>query len=275
MLAEGKEWECHLRGKHKIKNVNFLPGDKVLISIEETGMGLVEGVLPRKNQLIRPTIANVDQLVIIASLAKSVTDLVLVDRLLVIAEAEQIQPLLVLNKADLLEERQYQEIVKLYQQYYQVVVTSTKMNIGIDNLRDCLADKISVFAGPSGVGKSSLLNKVQKDLKLKSAEVSKKTGRGRHTTRHVSLLPLESGGMVADTPGFSRLELPKVAPEEMGTLFPEFAKLIGNCKFRNCFHDKEPHCAVKEAVEEGKISSERYKRYLQFLEELKNKELKY
>lgn len=265
---EGQVYECSLRGKNRLKDDKFLPGDRVLFTIIDGTKGVIEEVLPRKNQLIRPPIANMDQVIIVKAIKTPPPDLWLIDRLTILALWNNIEPIICLNKGDL-KENTGENIKEIYQGSFRVIVTSTKTGMGIDELKNILKGKISVLAGPSGVGKSSLLNALDPNLQLKVGEISYKSKRGKHTTRHVELIPLEFGGLVADTPGFSTLNLPSdLKREELSSLFPDFYPYAHNCKFSTCLHKNEPQCCVKAGVEMGEINSKRYNNYLTFLEEI-------
>lgn len=271
-----KLWECSLRGKYRIKDQNFLPGDKVRISPIKEDKAVIEEVLPRENELVRPPIANVEQVMIISAAKNPDPDSQLIDRLTVLALWNNIKPIICFNKIDLIDEL---EITRISEPYikagFHVLQCSVKNEKGIDELRAKLAEKTSVFAGLSGVGKSSLLNSVDQRLTLKTGEISTKLRRGKHTTRHVELLELENGGLVADTPGFSSLDLPQMLREDLMYLFPEFENYRTSCRFNTCLHWHEPQCAVKEALDEGEISKQRYDNYLTFLQEVISKERRY
>lgn len=268
--------ECRLRGKFRLQKLNALPGDMVKIADLGKGKGVVEEILPRKNELLRPPIANVEQVLLVFAGHDPEPDLSLLDRLLILAETQGLQPLVCFNKCDLLTREEREGLAGIYRQTgYPVEVISAREGIGLDNIRLALKDRISVIAGPSGAGKSTLLNGIEPGLSLKTGEVSEKIGRGRHTTRHVELLQLSLGGLVADTPGFSSLYLPEMQREDLAHCFPEFAPYREQCRFIGCLHDREPDCGVKEALEEGKIARERYANYLAFLAEVKEKERRY
>jgi len=269
-------YECSLRGRFRLKDQNFLPGDRVKIASVGRGRGVIEEVLPRRNELIRPPVANVDQVVIVQAFARPEPNLALLDRLLVLTEHENIEPLICFNKVDLVAETIKTDIETVYRGAgYRVVVTGARAGIGIEELQGQLAARVSVFAGPSGVGKSSLLNAIQPGLLLKTGEGSQKIKRGRHTTRHVELLPLDNGGLVADTPGFSSLNLPVMRREELVTCFPEMIGKAHLCRFSSCLHKLEPECAIKAAVEAGEVDQRRYRHYLEFLAEVMENEKKY
>ena len=213
-----REWECSLRGRYRIKPQDFLVGDRVVIQPLAEGKGVIERVLPRKSRLKRPPIANVEQVIVVMALAKPEPDLVLLDRLLVLAGVEGIKPVICLNKEDLVSRETVESYSAIYRNIYPVLITSVKKGTGIQALKETLRGTISVLAGPSGVGKSSLLNKIQPGLSLKTGAVSGKSQRGRHTTRHVQLLQVEGLGYVADTPGFSRLNLPPMLREDLSLI---------------------------------------------------------
>lgn len=277
-VKKGDEiWDCSLRGKFRLgKNVAALVGDKVRVTPIRGKTGRIDEVLPRTTELFRPAVANVEQAVIVFAVQNPEPNLTLLDRFLVLAESAGIKSVVCLNKADLLSGRREHDWLKLYRKVgYPSVVTSTKNGEGLDELRELLIGSTSVFAGPSGVGKSSLLNAVQPGLELKTGEVSHKLKRGKHTTRHVELLPLTAGGFVVDSPGFSSLDLPQMEREELAGLFPEFEEFTTDCKFNRCLHHQEPQCGVKKAVEQGAINRGRYQNYLILLEEAMQQERRY
>ncbi|MTI79812.1 MAG: ribosome small subunit-dependent GTPase A [Firmicutes bacterium] len=270
--SDSEQWVCRLRGKFRLTKETVLVGDQVKVKPAEKNTGTVYEVLSRRNKLLRPPVANVDQAVITFAVSNPEPNLDLLDRFLVMAEGAGIMPVICLNKVDLLDidEPEWMEVYR--QVGYTVIATSAKGKKGIAEIKDVLKDKISVFAGPSGVGKSSLLNSIHPGLELKTGDISRKLKRGKHTTRHVELIPLESGGLVADTPGFSSLQLPEIASTDLAYYFPEMEEFVGSCRFNSCSHNKEPHCAVKEAVQSGEIDYRRYNSYLQFLKEIIDKE---
>ncbi len=274
--AGEKLWECSLRGRFRLHAQDFLPGDRVKISPLKGHKGVIEEVLPRTNALVRPPVANVEQVIVVFALVTPQPDRNLLDRILIQAEAAGVNPVVCFNKADLALPPETDAAVELYRSIgYEVILVSAKSGQGVEELRRVLEGKTSVFAGPSGVGKSSLLNAVHPGLQLKTGEVSAKLRRGRHTTRHVELIPLDGGGLVADTPGFSSLDLPPMQREELSRFFPEFLEHAPQCKFSTCLHRLEPQCAVKAAVELGRIDSKRYADYLAFLTEVIEQERRY
>lgn len=273
----GEIMACRGRGRLKKIDTDLLVGDQVHFSTTEDGCGVINALLPRKMRLARPPVANVDQAVFTFAFVKPPLHREMLDRLLVLAEREQIQSLIVCNKVDLATPDEINEIATTYELAgYHVLLASANQGVGVDQLRERLAEKISVLAGPSGVGKSSLLNAVSPGLKLTTGAVSEKIGRGRHTTRHVELLPLISGGMVADTPGFYDLSVEGVKSRELAGYFPEMRPALGRCRFgASCLHDKEPDCAVKALLEDGLLARSRYESYLSLLAEARISERRY
>lgn len=269
--------ECKPRGIFRKNGLIPLVGDKVTFSLIRGSdkQGVIEKILPRESLLLRPSVANVNQCVIVSSINRPKPDLLLLDRLLVLVQVNGLGAIVCFNKMDLDINGEYDQAMDVYSRAgYQVLRTSTKTGVGIEDLREKLRDKISVFAGMSGVGKSSLMNKLQPQLLLKIGKVSDRLRRGRHTTRHTQLIELESGGMVVDTPGFSSLslgavkELSDMDESALGHFYPEFREHLGKCRFTGCRHLKEPGCSVKYAVEKGDVASIRYNNYVRLMEEL-------
>lgn len=269
--TNGEIIRCRLRGKFRqAKQQRILVGDWVEVQPLGNGEGVVESILPRQTELVRPQIANVDQVVVVSSIAKPEPNLMLIDRLLVLAEAANLRAILCINKAEL-DWESARELASYYQEIgYLTLMTSVKQNMGIQELISALDEHITAFAGLSGVGKSSLLNTISPGLKLQVGEVSAKLKRGKHTTRMVQLLPLPSGGLVADTPGFSQLELGEMPQDSLKEYFPDFRELAPECKYNGCLHKKEPGCAVKAAVEADTVAEQRYRHYLSFLAEIES-----
>ena len=227
--------------------------------------------MPRHNCLVRPPICNVDQALIVSSCKEPDFSSILLDKFLLVIEHLGIEPIIIISKMDLDEDESVKQYVKDYRQAgYRVYEISSKDNHGLEELKTVFKDKVSVITGQSGVGKSSFLNALDINLKLETNEISKSLGRGKHTTRHVELLKMY-GGYLGDTPGFSSLEL-EMTPEELAVAYHDFAQFSHECKFRGCLHDSEPNCGVKKAVEDGKISKERYEHYLMNLQDVKKKE---
>ncbi len=245
-----------------------LVGDRIVFTPTEVGRGVIESVLPRRNTLTRPRVANIDQAVLIFALANPEPDLALMDRLLVWCCLEQVEALICFNKTDLIDRPAAGALAELYGRAgYRSLCTSALQGTGLDALRLELKDKISVLAGPSGAGKSTIINVLEPGLAQDTGELSRKLKRGRHTTRHVELLPV-AGGLVADTPGFSNLELPFLELPDLAGCFPEIQALASQCRFLDCLHRSEPDCAVKEALGGGLIDTGRYQHYLSFLTEV-------
>ena len=270
MYAEdGVTYECKAKGRFRKEGVKPMPGDFVMFTPpEQTVGGSIDEILPRLNQLPRPMIANIDLLLIVISAGDPKADLQLVDKLLLYAGYNHIRAAVALNKIDSVCEKS--GIPQEYQgSGIQFLEVSARSGEGLDELKQLLKGKFTCFAGQSAVGKSTLLNAISPALKLETGEMSRKTARGRHTTRHSELLLLpELEAVVADTPGFSILECMEIEPEELRMYYPEFILLQGQCRFDGCLHVREPQCCVKQAVEEGKISDGRYERYLKLLQEL-------
>ncbi|MCL6585761.1 MAG: ribosome small subunit-dependent GTPase A [Anoxybacillus sp.] len=278
VLSEGKIVQCRGRGVFRAQKITPLVGDDVVFEATSPTDGYIMKVHERKNELVRPPIANVDQAVLVFSAVEPDFSTVLLDRFLVLIESKDIRPLIVVNKMDLLTEKTKPLVEAYIDDYrrigYDVVETSTVENRGVEQLLPYFANKTSVFAGQSGVGKSSLLNAIRPDLQLKTNDISQHLGRGKHTTRHVELIEI-GDGLVADTPGFSALEFNDIDEEQLPTCFPEFVERSDECKFRGCTHIAEPKCAVKEAVEAGEIPLYRYDHYVRFMEEIKERKTRY
>lgn len=271
--AEGIIYECKARGKFRKDKIIPLVGDRVTIRVSAPSkQGLIEKIHARDIELIRPPVANINQTIIIFSLQSPPLNITLLDGFLAVAESHELDIVLCFNKVDLEDNKDKNELKDMYKRAgYQVIETSTISGVGVDALRKVLKDRVSVFAGPSGVGKSSLLNAVQSDLSLKTGDISQKNKRGRHTTRHVELLRLKSEGWVVDTPGFSSLSFDEFEEEKLQYFFREFIPFLPYCKFTGCRHWNEPDCAVKKGVLEGKINKSRYENYIYFLQEINKK----
>ncbi|ASN05814.1 ribosome small subunit-dependent GTPase A [Virgibacillus necropolis] len=271
-------YQCRGRGLFRNKKITPLVGDFVDFDKRDGMEGYLINIKPRKNELIRPPIANVDRAFIISSAVEPSFSSLLLDRFLVLIESKYIEPVIIISKIDVLPEKEKVNVdnyAKAYQSIgYKVEQVSSKEPFEIKGIESYFNDGVSVIAGQSGVGKSSLLNALKPELQIKTDDISKSLGRGKHTTRHVELVQL-FGGLVADTPGFSALEFNEIELENLGDCFPEIRERSGACKFRGCMHDKEPKCAVKEAVEQGEISQFRYDHYLTFHEEIKSRKPRY
>ena len=254
--------ECKARGRFRLDGTSPLVGDRVRCSVDAAGRGRIDTVEERKNFFIRPAVANIDALVFVAANVNPVTDPFLIDRVSVIAEEAGCELILCVNKTDL---DPGEELERLYRSAgYPVIMTSADTGRGIEELRNAIRGRICAFTGNSGVGKSSLLNRLSPGLGLKTAEVSEKLGRGKHTTRHVELFDLGEETYLADTPGYAsfELEMMKIIPkEELAADFREFRPYLNDCRFQDCAHRKEPGCAVTEALRAGKIAASRYRSY--------------
>jgi ribosome biogenesis GTPase len=282
--AGGNPVQCRGRGIFKKRGESPLVGDRVVYSETENGEGSVEEILPRKSELIRPQIANADLAVLVFSVVRPELSLVLLDKFLVHTEHARMDALIVLTKLDRIPEGEEGERIRrtmeqarlLYTSIgYQVVLTSAHKGEGLEELRTALAGHINMLAGQSGVGKSSLVNALVPGLKIETNEISDKLGRGKHTTRHVELIPISGGGYMADTPGFSQLDFAELGIDEIGSCFREFRPLSQHCKFRGCTHTHEPHCAVLQAKEQGIVAESRYEHYVSFMTEWKETKRRY
>ena len=271
---DGNVYECKAKGIFRKDNFKPLVGDNVKITVlnEEEKEGSVTSILPRRNSLIRPAVANVDQAFLIFAMENPKPNFLLLDRFLIMMEQQGIPVVICFNKKDVGEK---EEMEKLYEIYtgcgYRVVLSSTYEGEGMDEIHEILKGKTTVVAGPSGVGKSSITNCMQGEVQMETGEISKKLKRGKHTTRHSQVIPVEKNTFLVDTPGFSSLYLTDMKEEELRDYFPEFVMYEPQCRFQGCMHIHEPGCAVKEALSEGEISQQRYDNYLALYEELKEK----
>lgn len=264
-------YECRARGIFKKRKITPLVGDRVTISIDEADptKGRIETVEDRTIELVRPPVANVTQAIVVFSVKQPDPNINLLDKLLAICAYRGLKVVLCFNKVDLDNASYVSSLEQIYQKAgYTVIPTSATNHIEIDALKAVLKDQISVFAGPSGVGKSSLLNEIQEGIKLQVGDLSKKISRGKHTTRHSELIELESGGMVVDTPGFTSMDITEIEVENLASCFIEFRSHTEECRFNNCKHVSEPHCGVKQGVADGAISQSRYDSYVYFVEAL-------
>lgn len=278
----GTIYQTRARGVFRKKKLTPLVGDYVHFESENTQEGTVKELLARENELTRPPVANVDVGIVVTSAVDPKFSTQLLDRFLVMLEAKHIQPIVLVTKMDLVSEEERKEIQayqKAYQELgYSFIVPSEQETLSKEYLEEELKNifkgHLVVFMGQSGAGKSTLLNALKPELELKTAETSRSLGRGKHTTRHVELLPMLDG-LVADTPGFSALAFDEIEKEELTQYFPEMWEKRAECKFSGCLHKKEPKCAVKQAVETGEIAAYRYDHYLLFLEEIENRKPDY
>ena len=273
-VVESGIYECKAKGIFRQQKMKPLVGDDVEIDIisEEKKTGNVAAILPRKNALIRPAVANVDQALLIFAAASPNPNFNLLDRFLVMMGRQDVPVILCFNKCDLITEEQQQEIASIYEASgCKILFVSAKKELGLKELQKILEGKTTTVAGPSGVGKSSLINLLAPEACMETGEISKKIERGRHTTRHAELIQLKGDGYIMDTPGFSSLYTEGIEAEDLKLYFPEIAAYTGTCKFNMCNHISEPGCLVKEAVGDGRISKMRYDDYVMIYNELKEK----
>lgn len=267
---QGQVYECRIRGKLKQPVVS---GDWVTFTQLDSGRGILENIQERTNLLYRPKIANVTMVLIVMAADKPAPSLSLLDRLLLLAGLQKVEPCIILNKSDLKPDPKAVLIKDYYPQAgYKVLPVSAKQQYNLEEVRNLLKGQIAVLAGPSGAGKTSLINALVDNQNLKTQEVSQKIGRGRHTTRHVELFPINNNGWIADTPGFSVLDLPPMKSTQLAEYYPDFTEPSQECRFTDCLHYRENQCGVKQALESGKLPEFRYNNYLQLLEEVMTKE---
>lgn len=267
-------YECKAKGIFRNQNLKPLVGDNVEINIleEEGKVGNIIDILERKNDLIRPAVANVDQALIIFAVSDPAPNLNLLDRFLILMEKQKIETVICFNKKDIASEDKIYLLKDTYRKCgYQVIFTSTYTMDGIEPLKEILKSKTTVFAGPSGVGKSSIMNEIYPKANMETGKISEKIKRGKHTTRHSELFFTGDNTFIMDTPGFSSLYITDMDQNELKDYFPEFHEFEGLCRFNGCIHLNEPDCAVKKALEDGHISRIRYDNYKELFEELKSK----
>lgn len=270
-LDGGGTEKCRARGRFRRDNIQIMVGDRVGVKRQDTGMPVIDTLLPRKNALIRPAVANIDTLVVIASAAPPVTAPLLIDKVSAIAGHKGIDMLLCINKCDL---SRGEALARIYENAgFSVVHTSTVTDEGIEALREKLRSGVFVLTGNSGVGKSSIINRLDPSWQARTGEISERIGRGRQTTRHVELFRLPSGAYIADTPGFSSFDISRmdlVLREDLAHAFRDFAPYIGACRYRGCTHRTEQDCAVRQAVADGEIEKSRYESYLALFDSMKD-----
>lgn len=267
-------YECKAKGVFRKKQMKPLVGDNVEISVldEKEHIGNVDVILPRKNALIRPAVANVDQALVIFATKSPQPNLNLLDRFLVMMEYQKIPVHICFNKVDLCENDWRQELAQIYEGAgYKVHFTHALSGAGKQEILSLLQGKTTTVAGPSGVGKSSLINQLQQDVTMEIGEISEKIGRGRHTTRHSEWIAVNENSFIMDTPGFSSMYMPEIEKEQLKDCYPEFAAYQTKCRFLGCVHIHEPECGVKEALAEGRIAPSRYENYKLLFEELNHK----
>lgn len=265
-------YECKAKGIFRKKGIKPLVGDDAELDVldEAERLGNIRKILPRKSALVRPAVANVDQALVLFAIVKPNPNFNLLDRFLIRMEQQKLPTIICFNKEDIAAPEEKAALRSAYETCgYQVLFISVLENRGLDQVRELLAGKTTTLAGPSGVGKSSLINQLSPETHMETGEISEKIKRGRHTTRHSEIIALGNGTYIMDTPGFTSLDMPEITKEELSGYYPEFREYEPFCKFRGCAHISEPSCKVKEAVEEGKISPVRYDNYKILYRELK------
>ncbi|NMA95660.1 MAG: ribosome small subunit-dependent GTPase A [Clostridiales bacterium] len=266
--------ECKARGVFRKDGIRPTVGDRVKLS---ENLDLIEEILPRKNLLSRPAIANIDYIGIVLATKNPNPDYLLADKMLIYSCIQDIEPIIIINKIDKAKQTDIDRIIEMYENTgWKIFLVSSLTGEGIEELSHGLTDGITTLAGQSGVGKSSLLNALYPKFNLEVGSVSQRLGRGRHTTRYVELLPLPSGGMIADTPGFSSVAIQNIEDRVVANCYPEFVEYNYGCRFGSkCIHVREPGCSVKENVDKGNISRHRYERYIKILEEIEERGVDY
>ena len=264
-------YQCRARGLFKKQGLTPMVGDRVTIDVteDEEVEGYVTSIAPRVNAFIRPPIANVDLLFVVAAMHHPAPNLRLIDRFLVMAQMAETEAVLCFNKADLADQSEQDNLTRIYGSSYPLFFVSAKTGEGLEVFKEYAAGKQVALAGPSGVGKSTILNHLSSGAAAQTGEVSRKTRRGRHTTRHVEIFPMDFGGRVFDTPGFTSFDILEAEEADLAGYYPEMRPFLGQCRFDNCRHIKEPDCRVRLAVEEGLISPERYTSYVTQIEEMR------
>lgn len=267
-------YECRAKGIFRKQKIKPLIGDDVEITAldEEKKLGNLVSILPRKNELIRPAVSNIDQAVVIFAGTKPSPNFNLLDRFLLLMEKQQVPVTICFNKMDLMEKEDEEQLKSIYEKSgYPILFTSTYEEKGIEQLLQCLENKTTVLAGPSGVGKSSIMNELQPNAAMETGDISEKIQRGKHTTRHSEIIHVKDNTYVMDTPGFSSIWIEQMEKEELKDYFLEFTPYEKYCKYQGCVHISEPNCGVKQALEEEKINQIRYENYVNFYQELKEK----
>ena len=269
-----KVYACKAKGVFRNRGIKPVVGDNVEFTVlDETALeGNIDKILPRKNVLIRPASANVDQALVIFAMDNPKPNFMLLDRFLIMMEREGVPAVICFNKKDLATMEELEFLCETYQSCgYQVILSSALKGEGLAEIEEVLQGKTTVVAGPSGVGKSSLTNSLQEEVEMETGEISRKLKRGKHTTRHAQIIPVAQDTFLVDTPGFSSLYIENMEEQELKDYFPEFRRYEGQCRFQGCRHIHEPGCAVKEALENNEISRLRYEDYLELHQELKEK----
>ena len=265
--------EAKGRGIFKKQGITLCVGDEVEVTLldDTGGKGVIEEIYPRKNHFIRPPIANIDIFAVVFAARSPKPNYPVIDKFLIAAEIHDIEPVICINKCDLVSDSEAAEIKAIYENEYKVILVSSRTGQGIEELENTIKGRKTALAGPSGVGKSSILNLLHPKAEMETGEVSHKTQRGKHTTRHVEIFSAEGGGLIFDTPGFTSFELGDIDESELAHYYREFGKYDSQCRYDDCRHLKEPQCAVRAAVEDGRIHPLRYKSYADNYEELKGR----
>lgn len=267
----GNTYRCRARGLFKKDGITPMVGDSVEIELLEEDEGVVEKIYPRKNLFIRPAVSNIEQMVIVVSVSEPEPNFSVIDKFTVMSERAETEVLLIINKIDLAKPGDLEKIEEIYGNVYETLEVSALTGEGIEQLESHLAGKVSAFAGSSGVGKSTLINALAKRNISPTGSLSDKSGRGKHTTRHVEIFTMDFGGKIFDTPGFTSFEVLEGSEDDLQYYYPEMKDFLGECKYSDCKHIKEPDCAVRRAVEAGEISAGRYESYVAQFEELREK----
>lgn len=274
VYAQSNLYECKAKGSFRNQKVKPLVGDNVVISVldKDKKIGNIDEILPRTSQLIRPAVANVDQALVVFAAAAPEPNFNLLDRFLVMMEKQKVPTIICFNKMDLVDNSQFQKYADVYAESgYRIISASTYEEHGMDIIFEVLKGKTTTLAGPSGVGKSSIMNMLNPDANMDTGTISRKIERGKHTTRHSEIIPIGEDTYLMDTPGFSSVYFYDMEPEELKHYYNEFEKYEPYCRFGGCNHIGEKECGIKQAVEEGKLSLSRYENYKLFFEELKEK----
>ncbi len=269
--TEEKVFQCKARGIFKKEGITPYVGDEVNIEKLDDDEAVINEILPRKNSFIRPPIANVDCFVIVAAAARPDPNPDIIDKFLVMAEKNHTDIIICINKIDLVTDEKRREIEEIYQDIYPLVSVCGKTGQGLEELAGLMQGRKCALAGPSGTGKSTLLNRLQSKYTVETGDISEKTKRGKHTTRHVELFETNFGALLFDTPGFTSFDVLEAEEDELHFLYPEMSALIGGCRYDNCRHIKEPDCCIREAVKQGKIHKSRYQSYVSQLKEIREK----
>jgi len=267
-------YECKAKGVFRYKNIKPLVGDNVEIEVidEDSKIGNIIDISERDNELIRPAVANIDQALVVFALKSPVPNLNLLDRFLVMMETQNVETVICFNKLDLVEEEDVKNLRETYENAgYKVLFVSADNGVGIDKVKDVICGKTTAFAGPSGVGKSSILNAIMPMANSQTGDISRKIQRGKHTTRHTEIFNVEGSTYLMDTPGFSSMYVCECEKEELKQYFPEIYDYEGECRFNGCVHINEPNCMVKQQLEVGKIGKTRYDNYVLLYNEIKDK----